>query len=148
MTRPTRFRLFYLLLDAASVMTLLSLGRMLADPASIFREDTDMIVWRVLGALALLLPAILIFVRTIRDEFAEQLWQAAAGTTMRGLIWIPFAMFFLWGLIEGIMGSPSADPNAIISGTQMLAMILTGQLTLFVLSLQWHRWRASWGGSR
>jgi hypothetical protein len=141
MTRPTRFRLFYVLLDAATLVTLISLGRMVADPSSMFEDRPNALIFQVAGVLAVLLPAILIFVRAIRDEFAEQLWQAAAGATLRGLIWIPFALLFLWGIVEGLSGAPDSDLDMVISGTQMLALMLMLQLTLFVLSLQWHRWR-------
>ena len=145
MTRPIRFRLFYWLLDAATAVTLISVGRMLVNPASILSEAPDPLLFKILGVFAVLLPAVMIFVRSIRDEFAEQLWQAAAGATLRGLIWIPLALFFVWGLIEGFSGAPNTDPDTVISGTQMLGLILILQLTLFVLSLQWHRWRAMRG---
>jgi hypothetical protein len=145
MMRPTRFRLFYWLLDAATFVTLISLARMVTDPGSMFSDRPNALIFQIIGVLAVLVPAILIFVRAIRDEFAEQLWQAAAGATLRGLIWIPPALFFMWGLIEGFSGAPEADPDAVISGTQMLGLMLVLQLTVFVLSLQWHRWRATRG---
>lgn len=145
MARPTRFRIFYGLLDLAAVVTLISLGRMLIDPGSMFDDRPNDILFQIVGVLAVVLPAILIFVRSIRDEFAEQLWQAAAGATLRGLIWVPFVLFFLWGVAEGFNGAPESDPDALISGTEMLGLMLMLQLTLFVLSLQWHRWRATRG---
>lgn len=143
MTQPTRFRLFYWLLDAATAATLFSVARYLYDPALIFASRSENALGSIIGLLAVLLPAILIFVRSIRDEFAEQLWQAAAGATLRGLIWIPFLLFFLWGVAEGLSGSPASDPNTVINGTQMLGLMLMLQLTLFILALQWHRWRAT-----
>lgn len=145
MTRPARFRLFFWLLDAATLVTLFSVGRYLYSPHLIFDGRSSNVVAQILGVLAVLLPAILIFARFIRDEFAEQLWQAAAGATLRGLIWVPFALLFFWGVVDGFSGAPQSNPSAEIDGTQMLALMLMLQLTLFVLSLQWHRWRATRG---
>lgn len=145
MTRPTRYRLFYWLLDAATVVTLVSFARYAVNPALLLADEGESGWMLAIGILSVVLTAVLIFVRTIRDEYAEQLWQAAAGTTMRGLIWVPLVLFFVWGFVEGVSGSPNQDPDDVISGTQMLSLMLSLQLTIFLLSLQWHRWRATRG---
>lgn len=100
----------------------------------------------VLHIAALILPLILVFGKGMRDEFAEQCWRDAAITSIKAIILLPILSFFA-GMVDGFRGA-SGDPGQpapLLDGLSpftTLGYVWIVILTIYVLSFQWHRWKA------
>jgi hypothetical protein len=100
----------------------------------------------------LLIPTILIFMRWMRDDFSEALWQKTAGSMLKLLVVLlmPAAtiLAYLAGENEAAQLATSATREAHAMDFQRAydALILQWLLIPFAFTLcfQWHRWRASW----
>jgi hypothetical protein len=155
MTRLNRHDLFYRLMDASFVVQLLWLGN------SVWRITTERQSWSdpvksiaiTFFVLSILIPAILIFCRFMRDDFTEQLWQKTAGSVLKCLVILPVPIAFFVSLAL-VMGAIHIPVGASLTGSDrtvgtingiVRSMVLLWILTpvLFTFAFQWHRWRAS-----
>lgn len=148
MSSRLRYRLYFLLMDLATLMVVVSLGQAIVQPHTIAAAPVaPSPIALTIAAIMILLPTSLIFAKGMRDEFAETLWQKAAGSTIKGLVIIPFIALFIAGIVAGVREAGGAAetpmPLDAISGSTLFGWIWMLMLGLFVLSFQWHRWRGN-----
>jgi hypothetical protein len=157
MAKMTRYSLYYRLMDvsffAAMVLLLMDIVEALLDLTP--SESVTLWVGFPLGGLSFLLPSFCVFARFMRDDFAELLWQKAAGTVLKALIILPLPLAFVFGalIVTGQIDMPESDfsnPNISSSdGGAALGVIFSFIYlwiftpVIFSLAFQWHRWRAS-----
>lgn len=158
MNRVTRHTLYYRLMDFSLVGNLLSFSVAIAIAAT-GRDVVPALIQPIftfVGVASLIIPALLIFQRWMRDDFSEMLWQRTAGTVLKLLIILPIPLAIGWGMwiAEGNsdlaqprmnIGNPS-DPvvSAVVQGmVQSLVYLWVATPILFTFAFQWHRWRAS-----
>ena len=168
MTGKSRANLYYRLMDICLVLTLLMI---INDAVEMFLAISTQ-SWdgsdghlstalTLLGLLSFILTVVIIFARSMRDEFAEMLWQKSAGTMLRAMVILPFPAMILVAVFQSalpefppIMGRATAEELAKAGYTpegfsQFVGVISTISVfwwlntTLFVFIFQWHRWRAS-----
>jgi hypothetical protein len=146
-----RFRAYFVLMNASFFIQLLHVTRKFVE----YSTGTDIPLGPIKGVVVALAmfgvftPAILIFTRFMRDEFAEVLWQRAAGTVLRALILLPIpAIFFI--ALSGQLGNyvlrsnvTSLTDASMIGAVRTVATLWLLTPVLFTFAFQWHRWRAS-----
>lgn len=151
----TRFRLYFVLLDIALAIQLFAILRKVLQAFDI-KPFGDLGHHGWLSALqaifALLIPTILIFMRWMRDDFSEALWQKTAGSVLKLLVILlmPAAFALAWhtGENDAAISAISAIGEADAADFQKPYVALIVQWVLvpfaFTFCFQWHRWRASW----
>lgn len=151
--RAWRYRAYFVVADITTVLALIGLARVVADPGKLIRDD-EPASWNVaLALLGLFLPLLLVFARSWRDEFAELCWRQSAATTLKGLFLVPvFALFGLgfwagWNdahqRAAGLEPVKAASPLEAYNAGDALEWFWFLMITLFVLAFQFHRWRGS-----
>jgi hypothetical protein len=148
MPRIDRYRLYFLLMDLATLMVGVSIGQAILQPQSLTATPVDPSPLDLgIAAVIILLPTSLIFASRMRDEFAEILWQKAAASTIKGLVIVPFIALFVAGIVAGFReagGAPATPmPLDVVSGATLFGWAWMLMLSLFVLTFQWHRWRGT-----
>ena len=158
MPRITRHTLYYRLMDVSFLGLLLVVIDTLLRETSRYQLfpaafDTP---FSIAGLTCLIIPALLIFQRWMRDDFSEMLWQRTAGTVLKLLVLLPVPAAIAAGLAmaagqdgnvsEVVALDHALDPltNAMMYG-MVRALVYLWILTpmLFTFAFQWHRWRAS-----
>jgi glucan phosphoethanolaminetransferase (alkaline phosphatase superfamily) len=158
MTAMNRHTLYYRLMDFSALGLLLSFGVSAAMNVTGRDLVPEMVqpVFTVIGLLSLVIPALLIFQRWMRDDFSEMLWQRTAGTVLKLLITLPIPIAVGWAVWIANQ-DPEAlntlahriDPSqpvvfALLQGVIQSAVYLwIATPVLFTAVFQWHRWRAS-----
>lgn len=148
MKNKLRYRLYFLLMDISTLMVVISLVDTLVRPDRLVTTASSPSLFDlIVASTIILLPTSLIFANRMRDEFAELLWQRAAASTIKGLVVLPFIALFVAGIVAGFREAGGAPPTPMpldaISGSTLLNWAWLLMLSLFVLTFQWHRWRAS-----
>ncbi len=148
MPRIDRYRVYFLLMDFATLSVGVSIVQALLSPAALTETPTNPTPLDLaVAAVIILLPTTLIFAHRMRDEFAEVLWQKAAASTIKGLVIVPFIALFVAGIVAGFREAGGAPPTPMpldaVSGTTLFGWAWMLMLSLFVLTFQWHRWRGS-----
>ncbi|RNJ62953.1 MAG: hypothetical protein EDM03_00440 [Porphyrobacter sp. IPPAS B-1204] len=114
-----------------------------------------------LGILNFILSMTIILATSLRDEFAEALWQKTAGTMLRAMaILPPFAMIvmmILWPLAPELPspfdsylaedalaeeGLKLEDVTRFLGTIETVGKYWSLTMSVFVFVFQWHRWRA------
>lgn len=150
MIRIDRHRLFYRLIDVAFAIQLLVIGTELVGAAGLLEVEFGRYIWfgAVIAAFGLIIPALLIFLRSMRDEFTEMLWQKTAGTVLKALIILPIPVMIAVGLAtldppgSGMM---RVDADRVAFEGMLNAAVYLWMVTpvVFTFAFQWHRWRSS-----
>lgn len=143
MARFNRHRAYFVLLDIAFGLQLFMLSTELLDLVDIDVRSFGALFYLLvaLAVIGLILPVFLIFARRWRDEFAEQLWQRAAGTTVKALVLLPLPATFL--VTYQLRQPDLAGVSAWEAGVRVLVYLWLLAPLAFTFALQWHRWRAS-----
>jgi hypothetical protein len=157
MARITRYSLYYRLMDISFVSAAISLCSEIIEYGfnlTLSDEVSDWLFWPII-ITGLFIPAFCVFARFMRDDFAEMLWQKAAGTVLKALIILPVPLAFIVGMMvaTGQIDVPESnftDPAISESdGGAALGIILSFTYmwviapVVFTFAFQWHRWRAS-----
>ncbi|UVO53966.1 hypothetical protein [Sphingomonas sp. SUN039] len=155
MARINRHDLYYRLIDISFVVQLFCLAQFFVRIVSgrVFLSGAAKSVAVTAFVLSILIPAILIFCRFMRDDFSEQLWQKTAGSVLKCLVIlpVPIAFFVSLALATGTIHIP---PGSLLTDSErttgaingiIRSMVVLWLLTpaLFTFTFQWHRWRAS-----
>ena len=143
MSRFDRHLAYFRLLDVAFVLQLMMVASEVIEwfGIDVERWGAFFYVLLALGVIGLLIPAALIFLRSWRDEFTEELWQKAAGTTLKALIILPIPVAIAFGILAD-RPAPEED-TAVLGAIRILAYLWTMAPMAFTFAFQWHRWRAS-----
>lgn len=157
MPRINRHALYYQLIDVSFV------GQVAIIAVSVVERligrqlfpDAIQAPYLVVSFLCLLIPALLVFQRWMRDDFSEMLWQRTAGTVLKLLVALPIPIAVVAGLALIYRGADAfgnaltldngRDPlvNAAVLGVvRALVYLWAATPILFTFAFQWHRWQA------
>lgn len=169
MSRTTSPNLYYRLVDLCTILTLVILAINAYDYyISISDQSWENTLDSRYSALissigfsSFILTMVVILASSLRDEFAEALWQKTAGTFLRAMvIFPPIAMILIaasWWIIptDPLMldldfssaelakeGLTVEDVNRFIGVISTIGAFWWMSTTFFVFIYQWHRWRA------
>ncbi len=144
-----RARLYFALMNLATFVTLLLFPLEIA----FFGVDAEQAmgplytIYVAVVLAAILLPMVLMFAGFLRDDFAESCWRQSAVTTVKWLTLLPILGSFGLGVRDGYMEAHqgTTQPHLLhdASAADALSLLWALILLLFVLSFQWHRWKAS-----
>ena len=103
MPRLTRYALYYRLMDICFIIQIVSIVlevvERTANGDAPFGPLSTVVMAFQLSAV--LIPIVLIFFRSMRDDFAEELWQKTAGTVLKALTFLPIIAAVVFGLLIG-----------------------------------------------
>jgi hypothetical protein len=161
MPRPSRYELYYRLIDISFICHLCMMA------AFIYKQITgtsavDGLLYYPFTTVFLVgafLPPLIVFQRWMRDDFSEMLWQRTAGTVLKALVVLPIPLMLVIPfamVIQATLGTAPASAATTANSLGLPAM-LEGQMVgymrsmlllwvtaslLFITAFQWHRWRA------
>jgi hypothetical protein len=157
MAKMTRYSLYYRLMDVGFAAGALLLALEIAEYG--FSMPLPEPLYTPLGLamffVSFVTATFCVFARFMRDDFAELLWQKAAGTVLKALFILPIPLAILIGLlvIQGNIDVPDADfsapgisqsdGGAVIGIIYSFIYVWVFAPILFTFAFQWHRWRAS-----
>jgi hypothetical protein len=157
MAKMTRYSLYYRLMDVSFAAGVILLALEIAEYGFSMPLPEPLYTWLGLSVffIAFFVPAFCVFARFMRDDFAELLWQKAAGTVLKALIILPLPLAFIIGglVVTGQIDVPesefsdtgisSSDGGAALGVIYSFVYIWVFAPIIFTLAFQWHRWRAS-----
>jgi hypothetical protein len=155
MQRPDRYQLYFWIVNLTTVCVfstaILSTG--FASP--FLRQHFWIAMLSQLAFVgAFFLPMVIMLASRMRDEFADDIWRSAAQSTVKGLVFLPLLAIFAVATIDGIRHASHASGTAwgrfvqsitmeSLSAVYALQLLWITILSIYVITFQWHRWRAS-----
>lgn len=145
-----QFRHYFLLVNLATLFSLIVAGLELFDPEVAFEGAARPIqlLFALATVAAVILMLIVVFGKSLRDEFAEECWRGAAMSTVKFLAAAPPVTIVIDAVIRVLAkdGVLAFGAGGIFPGDdagEAVGTVWTVTLAVYFLAFQYHRWEAS-----
>ena len=155
MQRPDRYQLYFWIVNLTTACVFSTAILSTGLPIAFLRQHFWIAMLSQLAFVgAFFLPMVIMLASRMRDEFADDIWRKAAQSTVTILMFLPLLAIFAVATIDGIRHvSRASGPGwglfvrsitmESLSAVYALQLLWITILSIYVITFQWHRWRAS-----
>ena len=145
-----QFRHYFLLIDLATLFSLIVAALELFDPEVAFEGPARsmQLLFALATIAAVILMLVVVFGKSLRDEFAEECWRGAAMSTVKFLAAAPPIAIVIDAVIrvlakDGVLASGASGIFPGDDAGEAVGTVWAVTLAVYFLAFQYHRWQAS-----